>query len=49
MLAWDLIRNQRVHRAYWVALAVSLPLALAVNGLWDTPWWHATVRQVMGV
>jgi hypothetical protein len=28
---------------------VNLPFAVAVNALWDTPWWHATARQLMGV
>ncbi|HEX3700666.1 MAG TPA: hypothetical protein VHV27_08335 [Phenylobacterium sp.] len=49
MLVWDLTRNRRVHRAYWIALAATLPLALAVNGLWDTPWWHAAAKWMMRV
>jgi len=49
MVIWDLVRNRRVHRAYWIWLAVNLPFAVAVHGLWDTPWWHATARQLMGV
>ena len=49
MVIWDLARNRRVHRAYWIWLAVNLPFAVAVHGLWDTPWWHSTARQLMGV
>jgi len=49
MFVWDVIRNRRVHEAYWIWLAVNLPFAVAVHGLWDTPWWHATARQIMGV
>lgn len=49
MLIWDLIRNRSLHMAYWIWLAVSLPVALAIHALWDTPWWHATARQLMGV
>lgn len=49
MFIWDVVRNRRVHRAYWIWLAVNLPFAVAVHGLWDTPWWHATARQLMGV
>lgn len=49
MLAWDVIRNRRVHRAYWIALAAMLPLTAAVQLLWDTPGWHAAVRRMMGV
>ena len=49
MLAWDLIRNRSVHRAYWIWLGLSLPLTVLVHSLWDTPFWHATARQMMGV
>jgi hypothetical protein len=49
MLIWDLVRNRGVHRAYWICLAVYLPFAVAVHGLWDTEWWHQTARQIMGV
>lgn len=49
MFAWDVIRNRRVHRAYWIWLAAFLPFLVAVNILWDTPGWHAAARQIMGV
>ena len=49
MLVWDLIRNRRIHRAYWIWLAFVVPAALFVNAAWDTPWWHATAKQIMGV
>jgi hypothetical protein len=49
MLVWDLVRNGSLHRAYWIAFAFFLPATLLVNGLWDTPGWHSTVRQMMGV
>jgi hypothetical protein len=49
MLAWDLARNRNVHPAYLVWLALALPPTLAVHLLWDTPWWHATARYIMGV
>ena len=49
MLIWDVVRNRNVHRAYWICLAAYLPFALLVHGLWDTPWWHQTARQIMGV
>jgi hypothetical protein len=48
MFAWDLIRNRRVHPAYVIWLAINVPFAIAVHGLWDTPWWHATARTMMG-
>jgi len=49
MLAWDVIRNHRVHAAYWIWLAVWLPTIVFVNAVWDTPWWHATAKAIMGV
>jgi hypothetical protein len=49
MIAWDLIRNRRVHHAYWIWLAILVPAAVLVHSLWDTPGWHATARQLMGV
>ena len=48
MLVWDVVRNRRVHRAYWIWLGLALPLTIAVHALWDTSWWHATARQLMG-
>jgi hypothetical protein len=49
MFVWDVIRNRSVHRAYWIWLGLFLPVAAVVNLLWDTPWWHATARWMMGV
>ena len=49
MFLWDVFRNRRVHRAYWVWLAVAAPFTVAVHALWDTPFWHATVKRLMGV
>ena len=49
MFLWDVYRNHRIHPAYWVFLAVNLPFAIFVHSVWDTPWWHATARSLMGV
>jgi hypothetical protein len=49
LFAWDVIRNRRVHEAYWIWLALFVPTAVLVNRLWDTPWWHVTARHIMGV
>lgn len=49
MLVWDLVRDRRVHRAYWIWLAVAAPFTVLVHGLWDTAWWHAFAPQLMGV
>lgn len=49
MFIWDVARNGYVHRAYWIWLVICLPFTIAVHALWDTPWWHAAARQLMGV
>jgi hypothetical protein len=49
MFLWDVIRNGRVHEAYWIWLAICLPFAVLVNMLWDKPWWHATAKTIMGI
>ena len=49
MFLWDVIRNRRVHSAYWLFLAINLPFAILVQTAWDKPWWHATVHRLMGV
>ena len=49
MLAWDVVRNHRVHVAYWIWAAVVLPTTVFINMVWDTPWWHATAKHIMGV
>jgi hypothetical protein len=49
MFAWDVIRNRRIHRAYWVWLPTFAAASILVAAAWDTPWWHATARRIMGV
>jgi hypothetical protein len=49
LFAWDVIRNRRVHEAYWVWAAIYVPASVVISLLWDTPWWHATAKQSMGV
>lgn len=49
MLVWDLVRNRALHRAYWIWLALFIPVSMLVNGLWDSPWWHSVVPRMMGV
>ncbi|MEQ7874543.1 hypothetical protein ABDK56_11120, partial [Sphingomonas sp. ASV193] len=49
LFVWDVYRNHYVHRAYWLWLALFVPASLAVNLLWDTPWWHGVARAMMGV
>jgi hypothetical protein len=49
MFAWDLVRIRRVHKAYLIWALVSLPFAVLVHTLWDSEWWHAAARHLMGV
>jgi hypothetical protein len=49
MFLWDVVRNQRIHRAYWIWLGPFLASSLVVSSLWDTPWWHAVARQMLGL
>ena len=49
MFLWDFFRNRRVHHAYVLFLAVSLPLTVFVHAVWDTPWWHNMAHRLMGV
>lgn len=48
MFLWDLYRQRGVHPAYWVFLAVFLPLAIIGEMLWNTPWWLETVPGLLG-
>lgn len=49
MLIWDVVRNRSVHRAYWIWLAFFVPVSLMVHSLWNTDYWHATARSMMGL
>lgn len=49
MFVWDVLRNRRVHEAYWIWLSIYVPVALIVAALWDKPWWHSVAQHIMGV
>ena len=49
LFVWDIVRNRRVHEAYWIWLGISLPFCAVVYSLWNTPWWFATAPKLMGV
>jgi hypothetical protein len=49
MFAWDVVRTRTVHRAYVLWLALNAPFVIATYLLWDSAWWHATARKLMGV
>lgn len=47
MFLWDLCRLRRIHRAYWICAAIMLPLSIATQLLWDSPWWHAVAPPLL--
>ena len=49
LFVWDVLRNRRIHRAYFVLVAVYLPFNLLAITLWDTAWWHQAAHRIMGV
>lgn len=49
MLVWDLVRTHKVHRAYVIWVLVSLPVAVLMHLLWNTPWWHSMAPRIVGV
>jgi uncharacterized membrane protein YozB (DUF420 family) len=49
LLAYELIRHRRIHRAYAIWLAVVLPPSIAFYLLLGTPWWYAMAPRLMGV
>jgi hypothetical protein len=49
MFVWDVVRNRSVHPAYLIWMAVNVPFAVAVHGLWGSEWWHGVAPRLMGV
>jgi hypothetical protein len=49
MFLWDLYRRGgRIERSYVIWFAVTLPAAVAMNLLWNTPWWLETGPKLVG-
>lgn len=49
LFLWDLHRQRRVHRAYWVWLAFWIPTSIVVHSLWGSEWWQSQVPWIMAV
>jgi hypothetical protein len=49
MLAWDLIRHKRLHKAYIIWFAIFIPVVIVAMNLWWTHGWVGTVERMMGV
>lgn len=48
-LAYDLLRHGRLHRAYVIGLALTIPWMIATHFVWNTPWWRAAADALMGI
>lgn len=49
MFIWDLVRTRTIHKAYVIWFAIVAPFTIAVHLLWDSDWWHATARTLVGL
>ncbi len=49
MFLWDLFRLRRVHAAYIVWAALTIPAAVVVSSLWGTPGWHELAGRIGGL
>lgn len=47
LFIWDVLRNRRVHRAYWIWLVACLPFVVLVHQFFDAEWWHRIARMIM--
>lgn len=48
MFFWDLYRLKRIHRAYWIWIAVSIVPATLMHALWGSQWWFRTALGILG-
>ncbi len=47
MFVWDLSRSRAIPKAYVIWLAINVPFALAVHGLWGSPLWHSVAPRLV--
>jgi len=47
MFLWDLYRQKRIHKAYWIYAAIQVPAAIATNLLWGSQWWHSVAPAIL--
>lgn len=48
LILWDLYRQRRVHRAYWIWIAVSIIPAAAMHLFWGTQGWFKIALSILG-
>lgn len=49
MFFWDLYRQKKIHKAYWIFAALSFAVAIPTHLLWNTPWWRETALRLLGI
>ncbi len=49
MFLWDVYRRKRIRKAYVIWFAATVPLTAFVLLAWNTSWWQATGRSLLGV
>lgn len=47
-LIYDVVRHGRLHRAYWIGLALTLPWLIGAHFIWHSPAWHSVAVALMG-
>jgi hypothetical protein len=47
-LLYDKVRHGRVHRAYWIGLALTVPWLIAIHFVWNSPAWRSVAVALMG-
>lgn len=48
MLAWDIFRTRKIHKAYLIWLAGMVLVSLPMYVLWNSDWWHAVAPRLVG-
>ena len=47
-LIYDLLRRGRLHRAYWIGLALIVPSLIGTHFIWNSPAWRSVAVALMG-
>lgn len=47
-LVYDKLRHGRVHRAYWIGLAATVPWLIAIHFVWGSAAWRSVAVALLG-
>jgi hypothetical protein len=47
-LPYDLIRTRRIHRAWLLGLALTVPWIIATEFVWGSDWWRNFGPKLVG-